>query len=306
MTRLPLAACLAAIACLASGMGARAATAEIGDLTLTYDAARWIVTPGKEGTDITCQQADCQGVSVRMTVSRNDTRLCDRRSAYEAAREAFPFTDRHAVNGFAVNNLYLVLAESREGPLLDTPGAASGCISRGGTYYAFRSTGAPIPGSAGHVFTLVHGLSGPPGTLHTRRVGDLSFDYADDLWQVEPESTDTRTTLRCLPPACSEGDVTVDIAALADLSACADTLFPADHGNLGSDETIRSRGGISFRFQGAWTGCRNLTPPILLACAVHRDMAYRVATTESGCRSSSGVPVDAFTGLIESMRPNAP
>lgn len=297
-------------ALLLPAKAAQAAEAPIGELTLAYREAEWRVEGAEGRFKLLCLAESCGRAAFDVTVEARPDGHCDKEEVRLGAEAAFPFADRHPVNIYAVGELALVMAQSRDGPDLSVPTAVLACITRGGKIYRFTSgAGVPYPRDTGSVMLrLALALTPPPPRTQEIRIGAIRLSAGDDRWDPLVINPGKGAMLECLPPTCSDWGLHVG-ASVADEEIDCFSEQAEDRLGLGFYRQIEERvvgepgRTLTFRIGTFGTMCRNWTPPLVVACAVHGGRTYRLSTPRpTGCQSEPEVPEDAFMALLASVK----
>lgn len=280
---------------------AGAAQARIGALTLSYDAARWRVGEAGGALTIACVDQVCPGIVYEMTATPEPGRFCGKRESLNAARSLFAF-ERYATNIHVLGELAFVMTSAADDVFLDTPTAIFGCITRDDIVYRIVSLlgDRPAPSySGGHALELLRGLSAPPARQKEIELGALTVAYPGDRWMGGAG------VLECLPPTCWDTGAYIVLGAQEETADCVAETTPRDGWGDEPWQVIvaGTRATITFHATAFWTGCRNATPPIYLACAVHEGVTYRIGSAPGGgCRVPAGIPQAAFDDLLAGIR----
>ncbi|MGF1624379.1 MAG: hypothetical protein ACFCVH_05810, partial [Alphaproteobacteria bacterium] len=268
-----VAACLAAL--LAAGSAnadaPAMAEAEIGGLTLAYDASSWRVEGGDDSYAIACIAESCDGVVLDVSVASDPAGFCSKLDAIGAAEAQFAFAGGTAANIHPVGDLAVVLATRRNGSPFDSPQGAFACLTREGQVYRFQSRlgdAEPSRYTGGIVLELLRGLTAPPAAIADLQVGDLRLSYRTDVWgALSVEAGSATAVLHCLPPTCFDLGPTVAVSAgehACDEALGVDLAYWGD----GRDWPLEVDAGepgaeLTFQVDALWMGCRNATPPYL-------------------------------------------
>lgn len=312
---------LVAAALMLAAASAGAETAAIGDLTLTYDGARWQVAEAGEGAHaVRCLGGSCAGAELEVQVIPTGSATCSEEDAYAIAGDSFPLLPRIGVNPRVAGHLLLQVANSYMQEYDPDAGSAlSACVRHDGITYVFRSVLAdparPTRADAS-VYELIDGLAGPPGRPEEAVIGGVVFRFMTDRWQAEPGLTPSGALrLTCLPPACGgwRRDSTVQIRSFPagiDESECLARPVMAHHPDdvreelLVVDAAAAAGGALAVRLTEERPGCRNLAFPVVTACFVHGGRVYMMDVPgQEGCRQTNLVPAETMADLIRGIRP---
>lgn len=284
----------------------------IGALFLAHDTAIWRVEGSGDRFTLSCLARACERAIFAMEIGTRSDGDCGEDEVRKQAEARFTFADRHPVNTFNNDRFALVMAESRNGPDFFVEEAVFACLTRDDTVYSFISvpqSGEYPTHTGGILLALLHGgLRMPPPKLHRLELGDLAFTYASDRWRAFT-STETGASLSCLPPTCREPLPLAGVELLPEETPCPgdrEMLFEAWQRDEYIQEISAGAGDatVRFRLHQFWSGCRNWTPPHLVACAVHDGRAYRISAGGGvGCKSYFEVPEEAFIDLLQTAEP---
>lgn len=300
------------VLCGAANAQHRAET-RIGELFLGHDTAIWRVEGAGDRFTLSCLAQTCERAVFAVEVEKRPGGYCGEEEVRQQAQARFTFADRHPVNTFSQDRFALVMAESRNGPDMYVEEAVFACLTRDDTVYRFISVPQAdrYPAHAGGILLslLPSGLRMPPPKLHRLEVGDLAFTYASDRWRPFLPATETGASLACLPPTCAERMLAVGIEMLPEDKSCPgenEMLFEAWRQDGEVSEIVADTGAatVRFRLHQFWSGCRNWTPPHMVACTVHDGRAYRLSAGGGmGCKSYFEVPEEAFVDLLKTAQP---
>lgn len=300
------------VLCGAANAQHRAET-RIGDLFLAHDTAVWRVEGSGDRFTLSCLAETCERAVFAVEIGARPHGDCGEEEVRKQAQARFTFADRHPVNTFGGDKFALIMAESRNGPDFFVEEAVFACLTRDDTVYRFISVpqAGKYPGHTGGVLlSLLHsGLRMPPPKLHRLELGDLAFTYGSDRWRLFVPATETGASLTCLEPTCRGPFPTLGIELLPEDVPCPgdrELFYEVWQADGEAREIIADTGAatIRFRLHEFWSGCRNWTPPHMVACAVHEGRAYRVSAGGGmGCKSYAEVPKEAFTDLLMTAQP---
>lgn len=296
-----------------AGNAQHRAETRIGELALAHDTAIWRVEGSGDRFTLSCLAETCERAVFAVEIGTRSEGDCGEEEVRKQAEVRFTFADRHPVNTFNNDRFALVMGESRNGPDFFVEEAVFACLTRDDTIYRFISvpqSGKYPSHTGGILLALLHGgLRMPPPKLHRLELGDLSFTYASDRWRPFVPATETGASLICLAPTCSGPFATLGIELLPEEVPCPrdrELFYEAWQADGEVREIIAGTGAatIRFRLHQFWSGCRNWTPPHMVACTVHDGRAYRVSAGGAmGCKSYAEVPEEAFTDLLKTAQP---
>lgn len=292
-----------AVMFVATPASAETAEAEIGALTLTYNADRWSV----EGDIIRCIAEDCLGAVLDVAMVEDGQR-CTREFAAEEAALRFPDAERHAANLYALDNLAVVIAQSGRPFDPDIGRAVYACVSRGDIRYEFtvRIGDDPIPPRQdGAIYLLLQGLSAPPRGALVLDLGGLAIPYDGDAFRVEAGPAEGQWSLICQAPYCrEEAAISVTASPAGEAECFADEV---EDSYLFADamftEIATGDGAPAFSLRTVPSMCRAMSPPMLDACAVHEGIRYRISSgVLPGCFFDPYVSSGLFLEIVRSIQ----
>jgi hypothetical protein len=291
----------------AAAQPAGEAVADLGQLTLAYAPDGWRADATVEGVALACLADNCAGLVLDVRVVTGEP-FCDEMTAGRAAEAAFAGATNIGANMHVVGDLAIFFASASRGYDVENRTAVYACVNREGvrTEFTTRVTpGEPFPAfGAGAVYGLLSGLSAPPPTTGELVLGDLVIAYPADRW-TRPGYTPEVPTLACLPPNCDRGaELAMEAQPIAPGEACG----PFAAGPSGPDATAVTRivnpAGITFEVSRIDSMCRAMSPSQYVACGIHGDLRYILATDGgAGCYFGPVVSESALLDLLATIRP---
>jgi hypothetical protein len=282
--------------------------ATIGDLTFTYNRFNWRIDQVATGLTATCLQIDCRGVVFDVSV-RDAHGECTKDSVRATAERLFP-TKRHAVNVLPAERFGLVMAESRNGAALRSPTYVHACLDWQDREYRFAmrpETVGETSWAGGALHYLVSRATAPPAKTGMLRLRALELPYPTDIWRASEMAPGQSYRLACLPPTCrGEGEFVTVVAEPSEVGCTFDRLDVEGWDYVDTEVTpmVSDRPNApAFSFGITHSPCRNWVPSRRVACAWHGGVAYNIiAPGGVGCKSSFGIPDDAFENLVSGAR----
>ena len=285
------------------------AKARFGDLTLHYSPLHWRIEPIGTGLTATCLQFDCRGVVFDFSV-RDVYGECHKESVRQTAEQLFPAADRHPVNIYRLGQFGLVMAQSWRGPQYVSPRYVFACLDWQNREYRFATRPETIGDkswSGGALLYLLSRATAPPAQIGALKLHRLELPYSTDRWRPVETVAGQSYSLSCLPPTCDgEGEFVTVTTEPSDVGC---SFHVADNDDWADSETRVTpvnpddSNAPAFSIRTTHSPCRNYVPPKRVACAWHDGIAYRITSPGGlGCRSSFGVPADAFETLVSGAR----
>ncbi|MCC6736064.1 MAG: hypothetical protein IT534_08035 [Bauldia sp.] len=301
------AAVLALGGAIAVAQPAGEAVADLGQLRLAYAPGAWLVEDTAAGMALTCLAEDCAGLVVDVRVVAGAP-FCDTGVAHAAAAAAFPGATRVGANMHVVGELAVFLASASRGYDVENRSVAFACVNREGVRTEFvtrAAPGEPYPAfGAGTVFELLAGLSAPPAAIGEFVLGDLVIPYPADRW-TEPEYAPEVPTLACLPPTCDWGaELAMEAQPIAPGAVCEAYAGGASGREPPPVTRIVNPAGIAFEVSRIDSMCRAWSPSQYVACGIHGNIRYILATDGgAGCYFGPVVSEAALLDLLNAIRP---
>lgn len=282
--------------------------ATIGDLTFNYNRFNWRIDRSAAGLTATCLQIECRGVVFDVS-ARDGHGECTRDNVRATAERLFP-ASRHAVNVLPTQRFGLVMAESRNSAALSAPTYVYACLDWQEREYRFAMRPETVGASSwagGALHYLVSRATAPPARTGKLELQALELPYPTDIWRASERTPGQSYWLACLPPTCrGEGEFVTVVAEPTEAGCKFDTLDTEGWDFV--DTEIRPMAADrpdapAFSLGTTHSPCRNYVPPRRVACAWHGGIAYNIiAPGGPGCRSSFGIPDDAFENLVSGAR----
>lgn len=306
-------AAAALAAAIASGSVATAqpaageAVADLGQLTLAYAPDGWRAETTADGVALTCLAESCAGLVVDVRVVRGEP-FCDELTAGRSAEATFAGATTIGANMHVVGELALFLASASRGYDIENRSAVFACVNREGIRTEFTTRvapGEPFPAfGAGTVFGLLSGLSAPAAATREYVLGDLVIAYPADRW-TEPEYVPEVPTLACLPPNCDWGaELAMEAQPIAPGEACEPYAGDLSGRDAAAVTRIVNPAGIAFEVSRIDSMCRAMSPSQYVACGIHGDLRYILATDGgAGCYFGPVVSEAALLDLLATIRP---
>lgn len=284
------------------------ARAEIGQLTIRYSPQIWRAEDIGDTLRMHCLLERCAGLRFDMTVNWRREGHCDEREADAKAKELWPQITRRGTNIMKAGRFAFVVTDSYESDDLLGRKGMFACMTRLGLQYEVRSDLYKQEGSwdaSGWLRKLAFNFEAPNPSQNLD-IGKMELSFPVERWTETPMTIGRASILGCLPPACDDWQSTVFVYVSPGEAECK-APYPdpnSEYYSLRESELLAGQDGKQrFSIFNYWNGCRNWTPPHVLACTAHQGATYWFATPPGlGCHDYREIPDETFEGLLNGVR----
>ncbi|HZP20290.1 MAG TPA: hypothetical protein VFB16_08775 [Bauldia sp.] len=140
------------------------------------------------------------------------------------------------------------------------------------------------------------------------KLAGARVEYDPAVWRVAGAEETAALVFTCIAADCDNEPTLFasarPIATLAEEDGCTGAAAYREPVGI---PVPSAPDRIAFSAWSVWSGCRALDAPVLIACGLHKGIAYGFSSTlVSGCNRSPDLPPARLVELLSAVRPIAP